>query len=128
MKRILIIAFVALISVFFMGDVAQAETGRVSKAGQIDTVQLHGSKDYGKGFNPNNFAGSRKNSVVLQGTSTMIITRGADDAEAAGPLVDGVTCEGNSETNYTCSSDFVSYGCTEECQCCFYEERNDSGS
>ena len=65
--------------------------------------------------------------VVLQGTSTLVLSRG-DDTQAA-TEGEAFFCEGDPPINYHCANSYASYGCSEDCQCCYYEEsyRGDEG-
>jgi hypothetical protein len=58
--------------------------------------------------------------IILQGTSTQVISGGRSDAASGGQAF---FCEGTPPTEYQCSNDLATYGCSESCKCCYYEER-----
>ncbi len=58
--------------------------------------------------------------VVLQGTSTLIFSNRPDPTAAKDG--EAFLCEGDPEGDYQCSNSFATYGCSEECKCCYYEE------
>ncbi len=109
--------------IFAISIVFTAEPVRAGNVVSAESVRAEKS-ELPREFDPNKFIGGRTSSVILQGTSTIITSNGSADTARGGPLVDGVTCKGKNESDYVCSSDKVRYGCSPECQCCFYEEKN----
>lgn len=60
------------------------------------------------------------NGAYLEGTSTLIIS--GRPAAAGGKSGEAFFCEGDKEGDYECSNSFATYGCSEACKCCYYEE------
>jgi hypothetical protein len=58
--------------------------------------------------------------VVLQGTSTLIFSTQSNPTAANGG--EAFQCEGDPEGDYQCSNSIATYGCSEACKCCYYEE------
>ncbi len=62
-----------------------------------------------------------QNGVVLQGTSTLVMSgTGGTSAATEG---EAFICEGDPPTNYECSNSYATYGCSEETRTCYYEEK-----
>ncbi|MBX2869044.1 MAG: hypothetical protein KTR18_10230 [Acidiferrobacterales bacterium] len=62
------------------------------------------------------------NSVLLKGTGTMVLQSNPDAPHAASGGGEAFFCEGDPEGDYVCTNSFATYGCNEECKCCYYEE------
>ncbi|GEM_PF-2370712 len=61
------------------------------------------------------------NGVVLRGSSTLVVSgNGGTSAATEG---EAFFCEGDPPTNYECSNSYATYGCSEETQTCYYEEK-----
>ncbi len=120
--QIFILVLIFAVSIVFIAEPVRAGNVVSAESVQAEPLQAEKSK-LSRRFNPDKFIGTRTNSVVLQGTSTIIIANDSGESTAGGPLVDGVSCKGRSPENYICSSDKVRYGCSPECNCCFYEEK-----
>lgn len=75
----------------------------------------------GEDINPEKkFSQIPMNGVVLQGTSTLVIS--GDGGTSAATEGEAFFCEGDPPTNYECSNSFATYGCSEETKTCYYEE------
>lgn len=61
------------------------------------------------------------NGIELEGTSTFLLRHnGNTSAQTEGWAT---FCNGEKPNNYHCENKFFSYGCSEECKCCYYEEK-----
>ena len=72
-------------------------------------------------FTDNTFIKTLVSGVTLQGTTTLVLSAGDNTSAAGGG--EAFFCEGDPPTNYHCSNSYASYGCSEDCQCCYYEEK-----
>lgn len=57
----------------------------------------------------------------------LLATKTLISIDASGATQDGsegwaVFCEGDPPTEFHCSNQFRAYGCSESCNCCYYEE------
>ena len=67
--------------------------------------------------------------IRLQRSNTLLVFPGGAQNGKEGEAFE---CEGDNPQNtsggsYVCSNSFATYGCNEECGCCFYEEKYQNG-
>ena len=62
------------------------------------------------------------NNILLKGTGTMVLQSNPNAPQAASGGGEAFFCEGDPNGTFVCANSYATYGCNDDCACCYYEE------